>query len=76
MLLKNLKIAIREYSDIYEDHVRYRRIDYNTGEVHLYPFWHKSIWVFLATIEDILKYYLKKEYISCKLISYIHKKLL
>ena len=76
MLLENLRIGVRKYSDLYEDHVRYRRIDYNTGEIYLYPFWHKPIWVLMTTIENILKYYLKKEYISCKLTNYIHKKLL
>ena len=76
MILENLRLCVKKYSDIYEDHVRYRRIDYKTGEISLYPFWHKSAWVLLATIEDKLAYYLNKEHISCKLTNYIHKKLL
>lgn len=79
MLLENLKIGLKEHSDSYDNRVKYRRIDYKTGEVFLYPFWHKPIWVLLVTIEDLLQYYSEEKYnsfISCKLVNYIHDKLL
>ena len=70
MLLKNLRIGIKRYSDIYNNNVKYRRIDYNTGEIHLYPFWHKPLWILIAIIEN------KEKFVSCKLINYINNKLL